>query len=119
MGFQSVFSLRSHIDQSSTSSNAVTPEAYSEHVAAFADALRSMELVDEESDARIGTYVNNLPKLCAAKQCQVREAMSLTYTLKDSSTEILGYLKHLLSINGLYVFFLVFIIRTLWYARET
>ena len=119
MGFQSVFSLRSHIDQSSTSSNAVTPEAYSEHVAAFADALRSMELVDEESDARIGTYVNNLPKLCAAKQCQVRVAMSLTYTLKDSSTEILGYFQHLLSINGLYVFFLVFIIRTLWYARET
>jgi len=73
--------------RSSTSSNAVTPEAYSEHVAAFADALRSMELVDEESDARIGTYVNNLPKLCAAKQCQdalVRARDLMTSNLLDS-----------------------------------
>ena len=64
-------SLPPFFSQASTSSNGVTPEMYSTHVASFAAVLRSMDLVDEENDKRIGTYVSNLPKLCAAKQCQV------------------------------------------------
>lgn len=52
------------------SPNYVTPESYSVFVAEFVDALRKISLVDSEDEARVEAYVSNLPKLCAAKQCQ-------------------------------------------------